>query len=258
MTELDVTTKKTFDDLQMPNGRWSARDLQPFAGYSEWRKFEGAIERAKTSVANAEGVSAAQHHFVGADKSSPQPNGGFREIRDYHLTRYAAYLVFMNGDPRKSEIANAQAYFAIKTREAETGLVMPQSFADALELAAKQQREIENKARELEEARPKVTVYDRWLTSDAIEMTDFAKRIGISPPKFTELLRNVGILRKDRRRDGKFRNLPTEAWKSAFDVRPRQLDNGRWLDLALLNPQGQVDVLEELHRLGMLDILEED
>src|SRR5690606_38114560 len=199
-------------------------------GYSEWRKFEGAIERAKTSVANAEGVSAAQHHFVGADKSSPQPNGGFREIRDYHLTRYAAYLVFMNGDPRKSEIANAQAYFAIKTREAETGLVMPQSFADALELAAKQQREIENKARELEEARP----------------------------KFTELLRNVGILRKDRRRDGKFRNLPTEAWKSAFDVRPRQLDNGRWLDLALLNPQGQVDVLEGLHRLGMLDILEED
>src|SRR5690606_16533074 len=94
--------------------------------------------------------------------------------------------------------------------------------------------------------------------SDAIEMTDFAKRIGISPPKFTELLRNVGILRKDRRRDGKFRNLPTEAWKSAFDVRPRQLDNGRWLDLALLNPQRQVDVLEELHRRGRLDSLAED
>jgi len=28
---------------------WSARDLQPLLGYDEWRKFEGAIQRAVTS-----------------------------------------------------------------------------------------------------------------------------------------------------------------------------------------------------------------
>ena len=46
-------------------------------------------------------------------------SGAEREIEDYHLSRLACYLVAMNGDPRKPEIAAAQTYFAVSTRKNE-------------------------------------------------------------------------------------------------------------------------------------------
>ena len=46
-------------------------------------------------------------------------SGATRTITDYHLSRYACYLIVMNGDPRKEVIAVGQTYFAIKTRQQE-------------------------------------------------------------------------------------------------------------------------------------------
>ena len=60
----------TFEELKRLNEHdaeyWSARDLQPLFGYCQWRRFENAIERAKTSCEQS--GNKAGHHFAGAGK----------------------------------------------------------------------------------------------------------------------------------------------------------------------------------------------
>jgi DNA-damage-inducible protein D len=85
-------------------------------GYVDWRNMETAIDRARASC-QALGHDPADH-FVGATKVVPFGKGGVSG-QDYELTRYACYLVAMNGDPHKPEIAAAQHYFAAMTRAAE-------------------------------------------------------------------------------------------------------------------------------------------
>ncbi|MGE2733796.1 phage antirepressor KilAC domain-containing protein [Mycolicibacterium vaccae] len=92
--------------------RWSARWLMEQMGYAAWQKFEPIIERAKTAAHN-EGFNVRTLFTQTVEKS------GGRPALDYHVTRFAAYLIAMNGHPGKPEVAAAQTYFAVKTREAE-------------------------------------------------------------------------------------------------------------------------------------------
>lgn len=107
-----------FDGIKRdgPNGEyWSARELMPLLGYgADWRNFVSAIDRAKAS-ARAQKFNP-EDLFVGVTEK-----GGGRPREDYLLPRFACYLIAMNGDPRKREVAAAQAYFAVQTRAAETG-----------------------------------------------------------------------------------------------------------------------------------------
>jgi DNA-damage-inducible protein D len=96
---------------------WSARDLQPCLGYAQWRRFEDAIRKAMESCKQSGNDSG--HHFAGAGKMVGIGSSADRVIDDYHLSRFACYLIAQNGDPRKPAIAEAQKYFAIQTRRQE-------------------------------------------------------------------------------------------------------------------------------------------
>ena len=96
---------------------WYARELQEVLEYKQWRRFEDTIERAKDSCQNS--GNEISDHFAAVGKTIDMPKGAKKAIKDYMLSRYACYLIVMNGDSRKDVIALGQTYFAIKTRQQE-------------------------------------------------------------------------------------------------------------------------------------------
>ena len=136
--EKELTTKlhKNFEDLVHNEDSvefWFARDLQELLGYSKWENFSAAIDKAKQSCLSAN--NEVSDHFLDVRKMVDIGSGTKREILDIKLTRYACYLIAQNGDPRKSEIAFAQTYFAIQTRKQE---LIEQRFAEVERISARE------------------------------------------------------------------------------------------------------------------------
>lgn len=103
--ELDVfhfdNDRLNFEDLSADNGFhfWFASKLMEVLGYGDIGNVKNAkpVQRALTAC-NTLGIPV-------------QENFDFTED-DVKLTRFACYLVAMNADPKKPQVAAAQAYFA--------------------------------------------------------------------------------------------------------------------------------------------------
>ncbi len=96
---------------------WLARELQSVLAYAKWENFESVIQKARMA-AEASGVDP-NDHLLETGKVMTAGKGAQLERKDYFLSRYGCYLIAMNGDPAKTEIATAQTYFAVQTRRQE-------------------------------------------------------------------------------------------------------------------------------------------
>jgi phage antirepressor YoqD-like protein len=170
---------------------WRARDLMNPLGYDSWRRFEDAIDRAKAACSNS--GQDVESNFAGAVKISAT-----NRAADFHLSRYACYLVAMNGDPRKAEIAAAQCYFVTRTREAELATearALPQDYKSALRELLDEVERAERLQEKVKALEPKAKFYDSVSVAiNSQTVMEVAKLFGWGQNRFFNWLRSNGYL----------------------------------------------------------------
>lgn len=210
---------------------WSARALMVLLGYSRWENFTAAVDRAFFAAVN-QGYETRDLFREVTKKGDGRPQ------QDFELARFACYLVAMNGDPQKPEVAAAQAYFAIRTREAELSVDLSDPLAE-LEAAttrtmqavqiAKAEREARIEAqRKVVELTPKGEAYDTFIDhSSALSMKVAGEFLGYGRNQLLAALREAKILQKG----GANHNLPYSRFDQYFRVVPfgKELPSGRAL-----------------------------
>lgn len=146
---------------------WSARELMPLYGYAQWRQFRDTINRAK--IACASSAQDVTSNFADTRKI----NSSRHKVEDVRLTRYAAYLVAMEGDPSKPEIAGAKTYFAVQTRKAE----LVDAWDDDLKVMMKSLQQIQNLRREQERQRVVQDLHQQQITQHAAAMQQYGEEM---------------------------------------------------------------------------------
>jgi DNA-damage-inducible protein D len=250
---------------------WSARDLMPLLGYDRWENFAQSLTRAFFAACNSEGSAAGQQHFRDATKMVATGSGAERAVGDRHLTRYACYLVAMNGDPRKPEVAAAQSYFAVQTRVAEIAPAVQQPVAlpSRRELALMVVEEADRAdaaEAQVKVLQPKADYVDGFVgaTTDATLLRVLANQLGVKESDLRDLLvqRKV-IYRKlegSRWSNRKGRQMPEYSWHAYSDYTlwfverdqpeaPR-LHNGQMRTTLYVTPVGKVKVAELTAKAG--------
>ena len=94
-----------FEESGVSNGGyfWLATKLSEMLGYASYNSFKRAVSRAMQTCTTLE--IPISENFV-------EVKGNTGKTVDYKLTRFACYLVAMNADNKKREVAIAQTYFA--------------------------------------------------------------------------------------------------------------------------------------------------
>lgn len=218
---------------------WFGRELAPLLGYTQWRNFESVVLKAVTSADKA--GAPVDNHFANVSKMVPLGSGSERQIDDFALSRYACYLIAQNSDPRKSEVAKAQTYFATQTRKQE---VAEQESQDVKRIIARQKlSETEKKfsgvlsnrgvdGRGIAEIRSvgDQTLFGGYTTS---QMKD---KYGIKSTKpLADFLPTVTLKAKDLATEMSSVNIATRDIEGKVDIKREHVKNNSSVRRALLD-----------------------
>lgn len=248
-------TSSPFDKIRHVDEQgeyWLARELMELMQYTRWEKFEAVVVKAHDALVLVQGSEQASHHFTkwGSDGG----RWGNKDLEDFRLTRFGAYLVAMAGDDTKEAIALARVYFAVKSREAEVltanlpseprerNAVLYERLAAIERETARIEREAARVQRELETTKPKATLHNlRMIIDEGYDLKYAAREFGFSKKQggesmwmFFDLLDFLGGLDHTRN----WATFATDDW----------IDNGRMKErdgTAVLTDKG----MEYLHSL---------
>lgn len=140
---------------------------------------------------------ASERNFALSSYKQEQPKGGTKDVPMFNLTPKGCLILASGYDVvlREKIIDKLEEY---RSMEKTGNFQVPQTFAEALMLAAKQQQLIEQQQKQIEAATPKIEFFDAVADSkDAIAMEAVAKTLnfrGVGRNKLFEILRDKQIL----------------------------------------------------------------
>jgi len=151
---------------------WSARELHKLLGYTEWRNFNNVVIRRAMKACEENG-RVVSDHFVQSSKVITGGKGAKQSVADVILSRYAAYLAVMNGDPKMPIVAMGQEYFAEQTRRQELVTL----HAETLEALPEDQKRLYRRAE---------------LSLQNVQLATSARRAGVVTPGDFSTFQNHG------------------------------------------------------------------
>ena len=103
-----------FEDFKNEDGIifWWASELMLMLGYDDMGSFRKVIDKTTKAF-----ISLGIDHYENIIPAYHETNES--SFPDFKLTRFACYMVAMNANPQKQQVAQMQAYFAFQTRKFE-------------------------------------------------------------------------------------------------------------------------------------------
>lgn len=200
-----------------------------------------------------------------------QPNGGVREVPCYELTkRECLYIATKFNDEKRAKLI--LRWEELEKEKLTGGFAVPQTFSQALMLAAKQQEQIEQQkaaliqqgneiiklSNEIVSMKPKAEYYDKIMSStDCIDITQIALDYGMSAQALNKKLHELRIqykvnkqwiLYSDYLQCGYVKSIPVDI--SRDRDWSKTANHTRW------TRRGAIFIYEKLKTIGILPLME--